>query len=104
MSDSDPIALYSYFIEELNKKNILFIECKDNGYERISSIHSKLRPLFNGLLIANGGFVQESASKIIKDRMADMVSFGKLAIANNDLPLKFKKGMKLFSITNAPPR
>ena len=56
MSDSDPIALYSYLIQELNKKGILFIECNDNGYEGHSSIHATLRPKFHGLWIANGGF------------------------------------------------
>ena len=38
----------------------------------------------------------------MKDGFADMISFGTLSVANNDLPRKFKKGLKLNSIANAP--
>ena len=51
--------------------------------------HSKLRPKFKGLWIANGGFDQEKGNKVIEQGIADMVSYGNLAVANDDLPLKF---------------
>ena len=62
----------------------------------------KLRPLFKGIWIANGGFTLESGNEIIKDGFADMVSYGTLAVANNDLPVRFTKGLPLDSIANAP--
>ena len=89
MSDTDPISLYKYLLQELNKRGILFVECNDNGYDKTKSLHALLRPTFKGYWIANGGFTKESASQILKDGLADMISFGTLSIANNDLPIKF---------------
>ena len=100
MKDSDPIPLYKHLIKELNKRKILFIECMGaNGYEK-EGVHAKLRPTFNGIWIANVGFDKNSGNEILKFGHADMVSYGTLAVSNNDLPLRFEKDLPLNSIAN----
>jgi N-ethylmaleimide reductase len=43
----------------------------------------------------NAGFNQESGNKVIEEKNADMVAFGKLFISNPDLPTRFEKNADL---------
>ena len=47
---------------------------------------------FGGIYIANEGFTPESAEKLVASGEADAVSFGRLFIANPDLPERIKRG------------
>lgn len=67
----------------------MFVDCLDVGYLKEDSLHVLLRSKFEGMWIANGGFDEKSANQILLDGHADMVAFGNLAVANNDLPQKF---------------
>lgn len=44
------------------------------------------RQIFTGILITNGGYDRSKADNILTSNDADLVSFGKLFIANPDLP------------------
>ena len=48
-----------------------------------------LRRTFGGVYIANEGFTKETAEQVINSGEADAVAFGKLIIANPDLPKRF---------------
>lgn len=102
-TDSDPVSLYSHFMKELSKRNILFVDCIGDSYKKGSSIHEKFRSQFNGVWVANGGLNQETGSEILKDGNADMVSYATLALPNEDLPQKFEKGTPLNKIDYADP-
>jgi 2,4-dienoyl-CoA reductase-like NADH-dependent reductase (Old Yellow Enzyme family) len=60
-----------------------------------------LRDKYDGVWIANGGFSFASGNKAIDNKEADLISFGVLSVANNDLPLKFSTGIRPNSIINA---
>ena len=114
--DSNPLELFAYFLGELSKKNILFVEGSgwgEDGYKhpedckvefKNGSCSYSLRKYFNGMWVANGGFTQESGQKAIDDDAADMISYGSLAVANPDLPEKFEKGLPLYSMANMDPK
>ena len=97
MSDSDPLATFSQLTDELNKLHIAYLHVIDpaDAPKRISPI---LRELFSGTYIAAGSFDYESANKAIARGEADLVAFGKLFLANPDLPARFKQRAPL----NAP--
>jgi N-ethylmaleimide reductase len=59
-----------------------------------------LRNLWNGPYIVNGNYDCSRAMKVVADRRADFVSFGKLFLANPDLPLRFARSAPL----NVPDR
>jgi N-ethylmaleimide reductase len=59
-----------------------------------------LRNLWNGPYIVNGNYDYSRAMKVIADGRADFVSFGKLFLANPDLPLRFARSAPL----NVPDR
>lgn len=53
MSDKDPIGLYSYLFEQLNKRNIGFVEITE-GKSPVT-LRETFKKKFNGTYISNGG-------------------------------------------------
>jgi N-ethylmaleimide reductase len=47
------------------------------------------RPLYNGHIIANVEMTQERGNRLIEEGLADSIAFGRLYIANPDLPERF---------------
>jgi len=93
MSDSDPLATFSYVAKELGKRGIAFICARESlGENRIGPA---LKEAFGGVYIANEKFTQETADQVIAAGEADAVAFGVLYIANPDLPERFAKGAPL---------
>lgn len=59
-----------------------------------------LRALFPGVYIANNGYDRETAIEAVESGRADAVAFGRLAIANPDLPARLEREAAL----NEPDR
>ncbi|MGB6489341.1 MAG: alkene reductase [Steroidobacteraceae bacterium] len=96
MGDSNPAATFGHVARELARRKIAFICAR----ERVGpdSIGPQLKAAFGGVYIANEGFTHESAQQALYAGRADAVAFGKLFIANPDLPARFLSGAPL----NAP--
>ncbi len=95
MGDSDPKATFSYVIESLNQFNLAYLHLMEateadirHGGNPISIFD--FRPLYQGLLMANSGYDKDTANAAIASGKADLVSFGKLFVANPDLPKRFQ--------------
>lgn len=93
MGDSNPLATFGYVARELGKRKIAFICTRE--HQAADSISPELKKEFGGAYIANEGFTKETAEKIIADGVADAVAFGKIFIANPDLPERFKQNAPL---------
>ena len=48
------------------------------------------RKAFNGTFIAAGGYDREEGNKVVADGYADLVGFGRIFLANPDLPKRFE--------------
>jgi N-ethylmaleimide reductase len=96
MEDANAKEFYPYIIEELNKRNLAYLHV---GFEETPEMdihwHKFLRPLFDGVYFANGGFTEESGEKYLKENFADAIVYGKLFLANPDLPKRFKLDAEL---------
>jgi len=103
MQDSDPLALFSRVISRLGAQKIAYlhlIEARAHGdQDERQTVWSKpgaaptaalFRPWFPGVLIGAGGFSYESATQAIEQGTVDAVAFGRLFIANPDLPRRFE--------------
>jgi 2,4-dienoyl-CoA reductase-like NADH-dependent reductase (Old Yellow Enzyme family) len=88
MGDSDLRGTFNFVARELGKRKLAFIATRER--EGPDSISPLLKRVFGGPLIANEGFTQASAEGVIARGDADAVAFGKLFIANPDLPARFK--------------
>jgi 2,4-dienoyl-CoA reductase-like NADH-dependent reductase (Old Yellow Enzyme family) len=99
MGDSDPKALFSYVASSLRERGVAFIFSRE--HEGSDSLGPHLKKTFGGHFIANEGFTQESAEAILKRGEADSIAFGRLFIANPDLPARFLKQASLNEINTA---
>lgn len=93
MGDSNPAATFGYVAEQLGRRGIAFIGVRESaGPGRLGP---ELKRKFGGIYIANEGFSFETANQAIAAGEADAVAFGKLFIANPDLPRRFALGAPL---------
>jgi N-ethylmaleimide reductase len=103
MSDSNPHATFGYVVEKLNDYDLAYlhiIEPRVRGIEDVESNESDFtskdaRQLFNGRIVAAGGFTRESAQQILDDGHADLIAFGRLFVSNPDLPERLRTGAPL---------
>jgi 2,4-dienoyl-CoA reductase-like NADH-dependent reductase (Old Yellow Enzyme family) len=93
MGDSNKLATFSHVARELGKRKIAFLLARERlGDDRIGP---QLKAAFGGVYIANEGFTRETAEQVLAAGEADAVAFGKLFIANPDLPQRFAKAAAL---------
>ncbi len=96
MFDSNPKATFGYVIDALNRFGLGYLHLMEPNEvdlatrDVLQSVTSLFRPIFKGTLITNGGYDQEKGNAILASDDADLVSFGKLFIANPDLPKRFE--------------
>ena len=89
ISDSNPAATFSYVATELGKRKLAFIAAREHiGPD---SIGPNLKKLFGGVFVANEAIDQHTGQQLLDEGKADAVAFGKLFIANPDLPARFAK-------------
>jgi 2,4-dienoyl-CoA reductase-like NADH-dependent reductase (Old Yellow Enzyme family) len=88
MGDSNLPGTFEYVARQLGTRKAAFICTREYlGPDRIGP---RLRAAFGGVYVANEKFAFESASQAVESGEADAVAFGKLFIANPDLPQRFK--------------
>ena len=96
MSDSNPIATFSYIAKELGKLGLGYLHVSEaiagpmkvDGTVRVTPF---IREAFDGTLMVNGGYDAATAEAAIGRGEADLVAFGVPFIANPDLPLRYRK-------------
>ena len=90
MGDSNLAATFGYTASQLGKRKIAFLCARESlGPD---SLGPKLKALFGGVYVANEKYTFETATQAVRSGEADAVAFGKLFIANPDLPERFKLG------------
>ena len=84
MGDSNLPATFGYVASELGKRKIAFLCGRESLKE--PRLGPALKKAFGGVYIANEGFTPETAANAVAAGDADAVCFGKLFLANPDLP------------------
>ena len=93
---SDPAELALYMASSLNKYNILYahyVEARVRNADIDIETHHTLEPVrkaFKGTLLIAGGHTRESGNMAVSTGNSDLVVYGKLFLANPDLPKRFK--------------
>jgi N-ethylmaleimide reductase len=103
MSDSDPVALFSFVAEQLNHFDLAYlhlIEPRVGGSitthpEKDATAAQQLRPIFKGKLIAAGGFKPATAEVAVAEGLLDAVSFGRYFVSNPDLVRRIREHLPL---------
>lgn len=96
MRDDNAEVFYPYIVRELSKRNLAYLHI---GFEESPTMqldwHELLRPQYEGIYLANGGFTKERGEKFLSENKADAIAYGKAFLANPDLPERFKKNATL---------
>lgn len=103
MFDSNPNALFDRLAGELNRFGLAYLHIveprvKGNvvSKEGLAPVAAQeLRRIFEGRIVAAGGFEADTAEKILREGDADLVAFGRHFLANPDLPMRIEKGLAL---------
>lgn len=102
MSDSRPLETYGYLLRELNARKLAFLhlveQMDDDAQKGPPAVTLEwARQQFKGVLMTNARYTKETAELVVSKGLADLVSFGRLFIANPDLPKRFEQNAALNS-------
>jgi N-ethylmaleimide reductase len=101
MQDSDPVATFSYGVQQLSSHGLAFLHVMEAGEGHMMFnpnapvVHPHLRKVYKGVFMLNGGQTKESAEKAIAEGAVDIVSFGVPFLANPDLVHRLQVGAQL---------
>ncbi len=107
MRDSDPERLFTTLVEAVSPLGLAYLSVseidladpgtfKEANYNAgLNEITGKLRQLFRGTYITNGGYDASSAGAVLSSAWTDLVSFGRPFISNPDLPERLRTGAAL---------
>ncbi|KAJ8570933.1 hypothetical protein K7X08_037905 [Anisodus acutangulus] len=94
--DSNPSALGLYMVESLNKHGIAYCHMIEprmkTAWEKFECPESLvlMRKAFKGTFMAGGGYDRGDGNKAVVEDRADLVAYGRLFLANPDLPRRFE--------------
>ncbi len=89
ISDSNLAETFSYVARELGRRKLAFLMSRE--HRAGGWLGPELKREFGGVYIANEQFTFDAANEVLTAGEADAIAFGKLFIANPDLPRRFAK-------------
>jgi N-ethylmaleimide reductase len=103
MADSSPRELFRYVAERLDGFGLAYlhlIEPRVKGGETVAEAQApvaaqELSKVFQGPVIAAGGFNPDTAETSVANGDASLIAFGRHFIANPDLPKRIELGLPL---------
>ncbi|XP_058099728.1 putative 12-oxophytodienoate reductase 11 [Magnolia sinica] len=99
--DTQPKMLGIYMVESLNKYGIAYCHLIEPRMvlveEKLVIPHSlqSMRNAFKGTFIVSGGYDKDEGNKAVAENYTDLVRFGRMFLANLDLPRRFELGAPL---------
>ena len=97
MTDSNPQQTFKAVAKRLSDYPLAYLHILEGdmmtGERNLD--YNALRQSFNGYCLANNGYSLDTANAALAENRADMVAFGKLFVANPDLPYRFANKLPL---------
>jgi NADPH2 dehydrogenase/N-ethylmaleimide reductase len=94
--DPDPADTYGHLASWLAGAGLAYLHLADTNawagapdYDRMVAL---FRSAYDGPLIVNGGITPERAAAIVTSGEAEAIAFGRLFLANPDLPSRIRQG------------
>lgn len=103
IAGSETLATFEYLVGQLSKRDLAYLHLMNPINDLAGTpvemlgrgVVRHFRPLYNGTLIANGGYTFETGNALLRDGFADAVAFGTPFIANPDLVERFSNNLQL---------
>ncbi len=93
MGDADRAETFSHVARELGARRIAFLMAREK--QGPGQLGPMLKQQFGGVYVMNEEFTLESADAALAAGVADAIGFGKLFIANPDLPSRLRENSPL---------
>lgn len=95
VGEGDIAGTFKYVVSQLNQHGLAFLEINEEmPFTQLSedkrAILDEIRTFWTGPYIANGNYTAESGAERILSNKATAITYGRLFIANPDLPQRFK--------------
>lgn len=95
MNDSDPVNHFAWVADKLSSQGLAYLHCTegDDSDRRRGNVIvdlSVIRDRYKGTFMVCNEYDQAKAETAVANNKADLVAFGKLFIANPDLPERFR--------------
>ena len=87
ISDANLAETFGYVARELGRRHLAFLMARE--HRAGGWLGPELKQQFGGIYVANEQFTYVAANEVLAAGEADAVAFGKLFIANPDLPRRF---------------
>jgi len=105
MGDSDTAGLFDHVVAALAPLGLAYlhlVEPRADQSSDVNALHAdapdaaaRFKAMFGGPVIAAGGFTRETGEATVAAGHADAIAYGRLFIANPDLPERFRRGAGL---------
>jgi len=100
MGSPDFRETFLYVAQQLNRYGLAYLHVVDGlgfGFHGLGTPMTleEFRGVFEGPLMGNCGYTQETAEAAIENRVADLISFGRPFLSNPDLVERFEHGWPL---------
>lgn len=93
IKETDAEELYDHVIGELNKRELAYLHI--GTFDQNRDWHPVIKPKYNGVYFAGVGFDKARGEKTLSEGGADAIVYGKLFLANPDLPERFRRDSEL---------
>lgn len=97
MHDKNPRELFTQAIKELNQYRLAYLHLVEplNDVSKLENYVKEVakyyREFYEGTLISCGGYTPRSAEQALQEGIANLIAFGRLFIANPDLPERIRR-------------
>jgi N-ethylmaleimide reductase len=105
MADDTPEETFGRIASEMDRRNLAYLhivepeivgtEASEEQDPRYDAIVQLMREQYTGVLMLAGGYDQARAEHALAEGRGDIIAFGKLFLANPDLPERFARGTHL---------
>jgi N-ethylmaleimide reductase len=97
MHDEDPAALVTCIAKACEARKLGFLELRHETCEAPTEVElaKVVRSHYQGALLRNGDFTRESGERALRENLADAIVYGRLFLANPDLPKRFLRSAPL---------
>jgi N-ethylmaleimide reductase len=93
MGDANPEETFACVVDVLNGHRPGYLHVVEDSIEEApkAAFYKRLRSAWKGIYVANGGYDAERGERAVSDGSADAVAYGRLFLANPDLPIRLSR-------------
>jgi len=101
MSDDNPLDTFSVAVARLNSYGLGYLHVVETAQnskgssEEDMAVSAHLRTIWKGLYVVNGGYGGPRGEEALRTGHADAIAYGRLFLANPDLPRRLQLGAAL---------